>query len=97
MISLSLSAWGDGREPLPAITDIREAGAFICFDFGGGASVVPTPASADMEISEQGVLTLSWDAVEGADDYVVDVYIAERLRPRAFRKLPHGQCHYSAG
>lgn len=81
VISLSLSAWGDGREPLPAITDIREAGAFICFDFGGGASVVPTPASADMEISEQGVLTLSWDAVEGADDYVVDVYIADGSGP----------------
>jgi len=34
-----------------------------------------------MEISEQGVLTLSWDAVEGADDYVVDVYIADGSGP----------------
>lgn len=69
--------WGDGRGPIGALTGIREEGDVIYFDFDGGDTGLIAPASLSLEVSDCGVLTLTWDAVAAADDYMVDVWMAD--------------------
>lgn len=74
----AMKSWSGQAIDYP-ITDIAENDGIITFNVAGGAVVVldaPEPMVVDHS-GEEGYFIASWDPVEGATDYLVNVYAGE--------------------
>ncbi len=70
----ALVSWSKRPIDMP-ITNIEETDdGIIKFDAAGGFIVFDTPAAPRMSASEDGKITLEWDAVEKATDYLINLY-----------------------
>lgn len=70
----ALKDWNGNAIDLP-VTDIDETDGIITFDVAGGSSSLTAPApSATPSVEGSRHFVASWDAVEGAVDYLVSVY-----------------------
>lgn len=70
----AFKSWANKAIDYP-ITDIAENDGVITFNVAGGAETLGTPAPKVVGYSEyDGYFIASWDAVEGAVDYLISVY-----------------------
>lgn len=81
--AFSLLCW-EGRE-VAELSEVRETGGFISFDYNGGSAAASVPVVSMFDISDKGVLTLTWQDVAGAEDYLVDIQMADGTPVRGYR------------
>lgn len=70
----AMKSWNNREIDMP-ITEIAEKNGVISFLAAGGVAAVATPANLAATNISSDSFDLSWDAVEEADDYIVEVLV----------------------
>lgn len=71
--SPAFKTWAGKAIELP-LTEITEADGIITFDVDGGNVSLTAPEGVSVQSHDNGSATVSWNAVENALEYLVDVY-----------------------